>query len=352
MAGLYSLTRPLLFQLEPEIAHRLTLAAIRTLGRIHPLNQYVADLCRGSLPAIPVEAMGLFFPNPVGLAAGLDKHAEAVDGLAALGFGFLELGTVTPLPQAGNPRPRVFRLSGAQALINRMGFNSEGLNQFLTRLGQHQQQAIIGINLGRNAATGNQNAWRDYLTGLRAVYRIADYVTINISSPNTEGLRDLQEHDILDRLLQQLKDEQRRLADLHSKYTPIAVKISPDLNTDGIGQIAEVLIRRGIDGIVATNTTITRPLDADVYPQVSQTGGLSGAPLAILSHRVITELRQHTPPSFPIIAVGGIMDAASAQAALSAGATLIQLYSGLIYRGPALVREILRALEAADAAGR
>ena len=352
MAGLYSLARPLLFQLDPETAHRLTLAAIGLLGRIHPINQYVADVCRGSLPAIPVEAMGLSFPNPVGLAAGLDKHAQAVDGLATLGFGFLELGTVTPLPQTGNPLPRMFRLTRAQALINRMGFNSEGLNQFLFRLGQHQQQAIIGINLGRNATTENEDAWRDYLTGLRAVYRIADYVTINISSPNTEGLRDLQEHNTLDQLLQQLKDEQRRLADLHSKYTPIAVKISPDLDTDAIGRIAEVLTRRGIDGIVATNTTTTRPLDSNSYPQASQTGGLSGAPLATLSHHVISELRQHTPSNFPIIGVGGIVDAASAQAVLSAGATLIQLYSGLIYRGPALIREILRALEAADAAGR
>jgi len=347
MAGLYTLVRPLLFQLEPETAHRLTLGAIGLLGRIHPVNQYLADAWRGSLPALPVEAMGLYFPNPVGLAAGLDKHAQAVDGLAALGFGFVELGTVTPLPQTGNPRPRMFRLAGAQALINRMGFNSEGLNHFLHRLGQHRQQAVIGINLGRNATTDNDDAWQDYLTGLRAVYSIADYVTINISSPNTEGLRDLQEREALDKLLQRLKDEQARLADLHSRYTPIAVKISPDLDTDEVRRIAKVLVDRGIDGIVATNTTTSRPLDPKAYPKAGEIGGLSGAPLAALSHRLITELRQHTPSSFPIIGVGGIMDAASAQAAFSAGATLIQIYSGLIYRGPALVRDILKALKAA-----
>lgn len=350
MAGMYSLARPLLFRLSPETAHDLILKTIGLIGRIHPLNQYLADTCRGPLPSIPVEAMGLSFPNPVGLAAGLDKDAKAVDGLAALGFGFLELGTVTPLPQSGNPRPRMFRLASAQALVNRMGFNSGGLNLFLARLGQQHQQTIIGINLGRNATTSNNDAWRDYLTGLRAVYRVADYVTINISSPNTEGLRDLQERDALDSLIQYLKDEQTRLADLHQKYTPIAVKISPDLDTESIARVAEVLIRRGVDGIVATNTTISRPLNTEAHPHALQAGGLSGAPLATLSHRVITELRQHTPSEFPVIGVGGIMDAASAQAAFSAGATLIQLYSGLIYRGPALVPEILKGLQTAKAA--
>lgn len=350
MAGMYSVFRPLLFRLNPETAHDIVVQSIGLMGRIHPLNQYLVDTCRGPLPSIPVEAMGLSFPNPVGLAAGLDKDAKAVDGLAALGFGFLELGTVTPLPQSGNPRPRMFRLPSAQALVNRMGFNSGGLNLFLERLGQQHQQAIIGINLGRNAVTSNEDAWRDYLTGLRAVYRVADYVTINISSPNTKGLRDLQERDTLDGLIARLKAEQSQLADLHQKYTPIAVKISPDLDTESIARIAEVLTLRGIDGIVATNTTISRPLDAEAHPQASQAGGLSGAPLATLSHRVITELRQHTPPEFPVIGVGGIMDAASAQAAFSAGATLVQLYSGLIYRGPALVKEILGALQAAKSA--
>ena len=348
MAGMYSLVRPLLFRLNPETAHDIVVKTIGLIGRIHPLNQYLVDAWRGPLPSIPVDAMGLSFPNPVGLAAGLDKDAKAVDGLAALGFGFLELGTVTPLPQSGNPQPRMFRLTSAQAFINRMGFNSAGLNLFLARLGQQHQQTIIGINLGRNAATSNEDAWRDYLTGLRAVYRVADYVTINISSPNTKGLRDLQERDTLDGLIARLKAEQAQLADLHQKYTPIAVKISPDLDDESIARVAEVLTLRGIDGIVATNTTVSRPLNTEVHPHVSQTGGLSGAPLATLSHRVITELRQHTPSEFPVIGVGGIMDAASAQAAFSAGATLVQLYSGLIYRGPALVREILGALQAAQ----
>jgi len=350
MAGMYSVFRPLLFRLNPETAHDIVVQTIGLMGRIHPLNQYLVDTCRGPLPSIPVEAMGLSFPNPVGLAAGLDKDAKAVDGLAALGFGFIELGTVTPLPQSGNPRPRMFRMTSAQALVNRMGFNSGGLNLFLARLGQQQQQAIIGINLGRNAATSNEDAWRDYLTGLRAVYRVADYVTINISSPNTKGLRDLQERDTLDGLIARLKAEQSQLAELHQKYTPIVVKISPDLDIESVARVAEVLTLRGIDGIVATNTTISRPLDAKAHPQASQAGGLSGAPLTALSHRIISELRQHTPSDFPVIGVGGIMDAASAQAAFSAGATLVQLYSGLIYRGPALVREILGALQAAQAA--
>ncbi len=350
MAGMYSLVRPLLFRLNPETAHDIVVKTIALIGRINPLNQYLVDAWRGPRRSNPVDAMGLSFPNPVGLAAGLDKDAKAVDGLAALGFGFLELGTVTPLPQSGNPRPRMFRLTSAQALINRMGFNSEGLNLFLARLGQQHQQTIIGINLGRNAATSNEDAWRDYLTGLRAVYRVADYVTINISSPNTKGLRDLQERDTLDGLIARLKAEQTQLADLHQKYTPIAVKISPDLDDESIARVAEVLTLRGIDGIVATNTTVSRPLNTEVHPHVSQTGGLSGAPLATLSHRVITELRQHTPSEFPVIGVGGIMDAASAQAAFSAGATLVQLYSGLIYRGPALVSEILGALQAAKVA--
>ena len=350
MAGMYSVFRPLLFRLNPETAHDIVVQTIGLMGRIPPLNQYLVDTCRGPLPSFPVEAMGLSFPNPVGLAAGLDKDAKAVDGLAALGFGFLELGTVTPLPQSGNPRPRMFRMISAQALVNRMGFNSGGLNLFLARLGQQQQQSIIGINLGRNAATSNEDAWRDYLTGLRAVYRVADYVTINISSPNTKGLRDLQERDTLDGLIARLKAEQSQLAELHQKYTPIVVKISPDLDIESIARVAEVLTLRGIDGIVATNTTISRPLDAKAHPQALQAGGLSGAPLADLSHRIISELRQHTPSDFPVIGVGGIMDAASAQAAFSAGATLVQLYSGLIYRGPALVREILGALQAAQTA--
>ena len=343
MADLYRWVRRALFSLDPETAHRITLGTMGLLGKIHPPNQYLADAWRGALPTHPVEAMGLCFPNPVGLAAGLDKNATAVDGLAGLGFGFLELGTVTPLPQGGNARPRMFRLTGAQAVINRMGFNSAGLNTFLLNLGRHKQQVIIGINIGRNATTPNELAYRDYLTGLRAIYTVADYITVNISSPNTATLRELQERHALNQLLACLKDEQARLADQHGRYTPIAVKIAPDLSTQEIKEIADALLHYQVDGVVATNTTTTRPLDERLYPEVFESGGLSGAPLATLSQRVIAELKRHVGADLPIIGVGGITDVASARATLAAGATLIQLYTGLIYRGPGLLREILNA---------
>ena len=345
MLDWYSPLRRILFNLDPETAHRIALVAIGTLGRLVPLNQHMTGARRGTLPSHPVEAMGLHFLNPLGLAAGLDKNAVAVDGLETLGFGFLELCTVTPLPQYGNPRPRMFRLTGAQALINRMGFNSAGLNQFLANLARHSPQVRIGINIGKNATTPNEQAQRDYITGLRAVYAVADYVTVNISSPNTPGLRDLQERQALKQLLFSLKDEQAKLADRHGRYTPIAIKIAPDLDEEAIAQIADALLVQGVDGVVATNTTTTRPLNPIRYPLSSEAGGLSGAPLAVLSQQVVAKLKSYTGNDLSIIGVGGITDAASAQAMLLAGASLIQVYTGLIYQGPRLIREILEALE-------
>lgn len=342
--GLYALVRPLLFRLDPEVAHELTLNSIALVGRTHPLNQYVADLWRAALPARPVRAMGLTFTNPVGVAAGLDKDARAVDGLAMLGFGFLELGTVTPLPQSGNPKPRMFRLTQDSALINRMGFNGAGLGEFLSRLSQASQQSIIGINLGRNATTANEEAWRDYVTGLRAVYGVADYVSINISSPNTQGLRDLQEQKSLDMLLARLKQTQSELADQHGKYTPIVIKLAPDLDPEQLDQVAEALIEREMDGVIATNTTITRPSHLKSAQASGEPGGLSGQPLAPMAIKIVSELRQRLPATMPIIGAGGIHDATSAAAMLSAGASLIQIYTGLIYRGPALLRDILMGL--------
>jgi len=349
MADLYPLLRRLAFLLDPEVSHGLALGALGLLERAHPLEKCLTERMRDTLPARPVKAMGIHFPNPVGLAAGLDKDARAVAGLAGLGFGFLELGTVTPLPQAGNPRPRLFRLTGAQALVNRMGFNSVGLNQFLANLARHNQQVRVGINIGKNAQTPLEQAAHDYLTCLRAVYTAADYVAVNISSPNTPGLRDLQEREGLNQLLGQLKDGQARLADLHDRYTPIAVKIAPDLEPDAIGRIAEALASHGIDGVIATNTTLTRPGNAASYPGSEQSGGLSGAPLAAQSSEVIRILSDTLGDTLPIIGVGGIVDVASAQEKFAAGATLIQLYTGLIYRGPVLIREILEGLPATTA---
>lgn len=327
--------------LPPEASHELALSAISAAGRIHPLDQYLADAVRGRLPQSPITVMGIQFPNPVGLAAGLDKHARAVDGLSALGFGFLELGTVTPLPQPGNPRPRLFRLNSVRGLVNRNGFNSVGLNRFLSNLSRSRQNIRVGINIGKNAATPLEHAEHDYLTALRAVYGVADYIAINISSPNTPGLRDLQGAEALDNLLGKLKDEQSRLADDHGRYTPLAVKISPDVDQANIDRISESLVRYGLDAVIATNTTISRPGASGQEPTSAEQGGLSGEPLNELSNCVIARLATALGGALPIIGVGGILSAADAWEKFTAGATLIQLYTGLIYRGPRLLDEIL-----------
>jgi len=337
---MYSLLRPLLFRLDPETAHHLTLRGLKaaqTLG----LNGLVAQ----RPPDDPRSVMGLTFPNPVGLAAGLDKNGECIAGLAALGFGFIEIGTVTPLPQPGNPRPRLFRLPGAQGIINRMGFNNHGVDALVENVKHADFKGILGINIGKNAATPIEKAADDYLICLRKVYAHASYVTVNISSPNTKNLRQLQGGDELDALLAQLKAEQEKLARQHDKYTPLAVKIAPDLDAEQIKNIAALLVKHRIDGVIATNTTLSRE-GVENLPHGSETGGLSGAPVRDRSTAVIRALAAELQGALPIIGAGGILSGADAAEKIAAGASLVQLYSGLIYRGPTLVGECCAALRA------
>jgi dihydroorotate dehydrogenase len=343
----YPIARALLFRLDAEAAHDLTLRSLQRL-------QHSPAMTLLAQPRIddPVELAGLRLPNRVGLAAGLDKNACCIDAWAALGFGFVELGTVTPKPQPGNPRPRLFRLPAAQALINRFGFNNEGLEVFLSNVRAswvRQRRAgvpslVIGLNIGKNASTPIEQATDDYLQGLEAVYPYADYVTVNISSPNTRNLRQLQGDAALDALLQALAQRRAALADRLGVRRPIFVKIAPDLDEAQIAVIAETLMRHGMDGVIATNTTLARDA-VQGLPHAQEAGGLSGRPLQAASNRVIAALRQRLGPGCPIIGVGGIMDAESARAKRAAGADVVQLYTGLIYRGPALVTEVARALQ-------
>ena len=335
---MYPLLRPLLFALEPETAHDLTFAALDTAAHL--------GLARPFLPEVPpsrVTAMGLDFPNRVGLAAGLDKNAAHIDALGALGFGFLECGTVTPRAQPGNPRPRLFRLPEAEALINRMGFNNDGVARFLENAQRASWSGILGLNIGKNFDTPNARAVDDYVSCLRAVHARASYVTVNVSSPNTKGLRDLQADDTLAPLLSALKAEQARLADAHGKYTPLAVKIAPDLAPAALAGIAKVLVRHRIDGVVATNTTVARDA-VEGLRHADEAGGLSGRPLRARATEVIGALAKALDGALPIIGVGGILSGADAKEKIDAGATLVQLYTGLIYRGPGLVAECGRAL--------
>lgn len=332
----YTFLRPLLFKLDPESAHRVTFSGIelaRKLGLLTP----AAIAC----PARTV--MGLNFPNPVGLAAGLDKNGEYLDALAMLGFGFIEIGTVTPRPQPGNPAPRIFRIPEASAIINRLGFNNHGVDQLVKNVRHSAYRGILGINIGKNFDTPLENAVDDYRTGLQKVYPYASYVTVNISSPNTQNLRQLQSADALDRLLDQLKSEQAKLAQVHGKYVPMAVKIAPDLDETQIRSIAALLIKHRIDGVIATNTTIART-GIEHLPAAQESGGLSGAPLTQRATTVIRQLHSLLHGAIPVIGVGGILSAHDAQDKLAAGASLVQVYTGLIYRGPDLVREIARAI--------
>lgn len=338
---LYALARPLLFSLDPEAAHNLTLPSLKraaTLGLLKAIPQPESD---------PRTVMGIRFPNPVGLAAGLDKDGAYIDGLAALGFGFIEVGTVTPRAQPGNPRPRMFRLPKANAIINRMGFNNGGVDAFVNNVQASRfyqdKQGVLGLNIGKNADTAIENAARDYLYCLDKVYPYASYVTVNISSPNTKNLRQLQGASELDALLSQLKDAQQRLADKHQRYVPIALKIAPDIDSEQIKTIAAALIRHRMDGVIATNTTINRDAVQNL-PHAEEAGGLSGAPVFELSNTVIRALRSELEGALPIIGVGGIFSGKDAKAKMDAGASLVQLYTGLIYRGPSLVRECAAAL--------
>jgi len=338
---LYALARPLLFSLDPEEAHNLTLPALRRaagLGMTRMLSRPLPD---------PRTVMGISFPNPVGLAAGLDKDGAYIDGLAALGFGFIEIGTVTPRAQPGNPKPRMFRLPEANAIINRMGFNNGGVDAFVRNVQASKfyrnREGVLGLNIGKNADTPIERAADDYLICLEKVYPYASYVTVNISSPNTKNLRQLQGASELDALLSTLKDAQQRLADQHKRYVPIALKIAPDVDGEQVKNIADALLRHRFDGVIATNTTITRDAVKGMA-HADEAGGLSGAPVFEASNQVIRALKAELGDTVPIIGVGGILSGAQARAKVDAGAKLVQLYSGLIYRGPALIRECANAL--------
>ena len=341
MHALYPLFRPLLFAADPEVAHGVALGALDKAARIG-----VAQLATPRLPAVPVEAMGLRFPNRVGLAAGLDKNASHLRGLATLGFGFLEAGTVTPRPQPGNPRPRMFRIPEARALVNRLGFNNDGVTRFVANVDLTGYRGILGVNIGRNFDTPNERAADDYVACLQAVYTRASYVAVNISSPNTKGLRDLQSETALGALLARLSGERDALAQRHGKRVPLAVKIAPDLSDDAIDAIARLLVAHGVDGVIATNTTLARA-GVEGLAHAAEAGGLSGSPLLARSTAVVRTLARALDGALPIIGVGGIVSGADARAKIDAGATLVQLYTGLIYRGPALVAECVRALATA-----
>jgi dihydroorotate dehydrogenase len=338
----YSLARPFLFGLDPETAHELTMQSLARLQGT-PLEW---AYCNGMVDD-PIELAGLKVPNRVGLAAGLDKNARCIDGLGAMGFGFVEVGTVTPKPQPGNPKPRMFRLPQANALINRLGFNNDGLEAFIANVKRssfRQKGRILGLNIGKNAATPIENATSDYLVCLDGVYPHADYVTINISSPNTSNLRSLQSDEALDGLLGAIARQREALARQHGRRVPIFVKIAPDLDASQIEVIAATLRRHGMDGVVATNTTISREAVKGL-PHAEEAGGLSGSPVLEASNRVIAQLRSALGKAFPIIGVGGIMSAQDAASKIRAGADVVQIYTGLIYRGPDLVSDAARALK-------
>jgi dihydroorotate dehydrogenase len=341
----YALARAFLFGLDAERAHDLTLAAIARLQNTPA--QWGWARCRVD---DPVTLAGLRFPNRVGLAAGLDKNGRCIDGLGAMGFGFIEVGTVTPRPQPGNPKPRIFRLPQAHALINRLGFNNDGLEAFIANVQRARRfragGGLVGLNIGKNAATPIERAADDYLLGLDGVYPHADYVTVNISSPNTKNLRELQADAALDALLGALGERRRTLRKRHGRQVPLFVKIAPDLDATQVALIAATLKRQRIDGVIATNTTLARDA-VQGLAHADEAGGLSGAPLLRPSNRVIGELRAALGPGFPVIGVGGVLGGADAVAKLEAGADLVQVYTGLIYRGPAIVPEAAAALKAA-----
>jgi dihydroorotate dehydrogenase len=335
---MYGLVKPLLFRMDAERAHHLTLDALQSAHRLGLL---------GWLPKPPQckprHVLGLDFPNPVGLAAGLDKNGAYIDALGALGFGFIEVGTVTPRPQPGNPQPRLFRIPEAQGIVNRFGFNNDGVDALVENVKNARYDGILGINIGKNFDTPNERAVDDYLICLRKVYAHASYVTVNISSPNTKNLRQLQEKESLENLLSALKTEQGRLAEQYGRYVPVLLKIAPDLTPEQVVEIATLLRKYRFDGVIATNTTLSRE-GVEGLPNAAETGGLSGAPVREKSTIVIRHLKAALQEEIPIIGVGGILDGADAQEKIAAGASLVQIYSGLIYRGPSLIREACAAL--------
>lgn len=343
---MYALARSLLFRLDPETAHGVTLGALDAAYRLGLAGR----LAGGARVDDPVDLMGLRFPNRVGLAAGLDKNADHLDALGALGFGFVEVGTVTPKPQAGNPRPRLFRLPERGAIINRMGFNNAGVEHLVAKVKASRYDGVIGINIGKNLTTPVEKAVDDYLACLTRVHAQAHYVSVNISSPNTPGLRNLQFGDHLDALLGALREEASRLDRESGRRVPLAVKIAPDMSSDEVALVARSLDANAIDGVIATNTTVSRE-GVMGLPLADEQGGLSGIPVFEVSNEVIRALRQHLP-AMPIIGVGGIDSGETAVAKYRAGANLVQLYSGFVYRGPVLVRECAEALRGVLPAGR
>ncbi|WP_422445792.1 MULTISPECIES: quinone-dependent dihydroorotate dehydrogenase [unclassified Endozoicomonas] len=340
---MYKLTRSALFCLSAETAHDFAMEMISAGGRLG-----LTRLMAPAVPAKPREVMGLTFNNPVGLAAGLDKNGECIDGLGSLGFGFLELGTVTPVGQPGNPKPRMFRIPEREALINRMGFNNLGVDQLVANVQKSRYQGIIGINIGKNLTTAVEDANQDYLTCLRKVYPYAGYVAVNLSSPNTPGLRKLQYGDALKSLLSVLKEEQASLAKAHGRQVPLAIKIAPDMTDDEIAAVAAELVSYELDGVIATNTTLDRD-KVSGFATAEEAGGLSGAPLSDKSTAVIRLLASELSGKLPIIGVGGVMDAQTAADKIRAGASLVQIYSGFIYKGPELIREAAEAVYSVDA---
>ncbi|HEV8645485.1 MAG TPA: quinone-dependent dihydroorotate dehydrogenase [Burkholderiales bacterium] len=336
----YRLARPFLFQLDAERVHHGALRFLDVACR-YGFGGTIA----GATVHSPRRVMGLEFPNPVGLAAGLDKNAEHIDSLATLGFGFIEVGTVTPRPQPGNPAPRLFRIPEARAIVNRMGFNNDGVERLVDNVARARYRGILGINIGKNFDTPIERATEDYLYCLRKVHAAASYVAVNISSPNTANLRELQQSNRLDRLLGTLTEENRKLAARHSRRVPLAVKIAPDLNAEEIGQMADAFARHGVDAVIATNTTLSRD-GVKGLANSEQAGGLSGAPLKVRSTTVLRELARSLADRIPIIGVGGIFSTADAREKLYAGASLVQLYTGLIYEGPGLARRIAADLSA------
>ena len=336
--NIYKLISPLLFQFDAETVHDFTLNSLKTAERLGSLKFYPAPpVCQ------PRQVMGITFPNAVDLAAGLDKNAAVIDGMAALGFGFIEVGTVTPRPQPGNPKPRLFRVEEAQGIVNRFGFNNLGVDHLIENVKAAKYKGVLGINIGKNFDTPNENAVDDYLICMRKVYAYASYITVNISSPNTKNLRALQEKEALSHLLATLKLEQLKLAGTHGRYVPVALKIAPDLAQSQVNEIADLLMQHNIDGVIATNTTLARDM-VQGMAHAEETGGLSGAPVREKSTLVIQQLSQRLQGAVPIIGVGGILSGADAVEKIAAGADLVQVYSGLIYKGPKLVHEVCSSL--------
>ena len=336
---MYSLIRKALFIADPETAHGLALEGLRVgygVGATHLL-------CKTR--SLPVTVMGLEFPNPVGMAAGMDKNGDYIEALGSLGFGFIEVGTVTPRPQPGNPKPRIFRIQKANAMINRLGFNNKGVDHLVKQAKKHRFKGILGINIGKNFDTPNENAADDYLACLEKVYPYADYITVNISSPNTRGLRELQDTEQLNSLLAVLNDRRLELADEFEKRVPLVVKVAPDLEDKQIPRMAEVVIQNEFDGLIATNTTISRDAVKGMR-HADEQGGLSGAPIKEMANHVLAKFRAHLPPEIALIGTGGITDGEDAAEKIQLGADLVQFYTGFVYKGPDLVGDCLKAIEA------